>query len=203
MEDLTKPLNYPKKLFPEKKTLTITLTLTLLSSLNKTWSWPCFLALGNLNSITQFWNNLFNELLCYERTCSISSSHNAFQKYLETKMFKQKQLHLEGKNLFVCINIRYYPHSEINLFVTLNATLPSLLHAQTGCIHYWYKQGHKNTRIFTTAVWPTSPYQTNRNYTGISVLPSYLLFFYPQIQLTNNAITILIAQGKAHIFAHD
>ena len=43
--------------------MTVTLTLTLFLFLKKTRPWPCFLALENLNIITQFWKNYLMKCL--------------------------------------------------------------------------------------------------------------------------------------------
>ena len=111
-------------------------------------------------------------MLSSEITYSISSSRNAFHKILATKLIRQQQIHLKVKHLSVRNNIWYYPYSEISSLVTLNTTLPYLLHSQTEWIQYWYEQGGHKNGLFTAAVWPTSPRQTNLNYTGIFIIPS-------------------------------
>ena len=85
-----------KFLFSDTYIFTITLTMTLFLFLNKNWHSPCFLDLGNLNSNTKFWNNLFDEILSSEGTCSISSLRNSFHKYLATMPFTQQQLQIKG-----------------------------------------------------------------------------------------------------------
>ena len=97
------------------------------------------------------------------KTCSISSSLNALPKYLATKIIRQQQLRLEGKHVVLRTNMRYCPHSEIIILITLNTTLTNLLHTQTDCIHNWYKIGGQKDSQFTAAVWLTSTRQTNRN----------------------------------------
>ena len=132
MVALTKTLNQTNNLFsPYTKTVTVTLTSTLFFFLNKTWPWSSFLNIVNLNISTQFWNSLFDEIISYWKTCSISSSQNDIHKFLAAKLIIQRLLQIKRKHLFVWSAIQFYSHSDISSLSALNATFPALSHAQT------------------------------------------------------------------------
>ena len=85
-------------------------------------------------------------------------------------------------------NIQYYPHSEINSLDTSNATLPTFCHAQlTG-----YSTGTNKVVIklvdLIQLFGPPLPCQKYRNYTGLSVTPSYLLYFCVILKLDSQKI---------------
>ena len=128
MVAITKPLNHPSKIiFLDTKTLIVSQTLTVFLFLNKNWPWTRFPSIGNLNISTHFWNNLFDEVIISEITCSTSSSKNAFNKCLPTKIIRKQQLQLKENYLFVHNNIQYYLHINIRCLITLIVTLPALL----------------------------------------------------------------------------
>ena len=92
---------------------------------------------------------------------------NSNPQCFATKVIRQQKLHIEGKQVILRTNIRYYPHSEIISLITLNAMFLSLSYARLTLYSTGDDTGCQKTGRFSAAVHPPSQWQTNQQMPGL------------------------------------